>query len=77
MSHLRTFAATTSPHLPSARAFRVAEHRLDVLCDLIDQELRSGPMEDRELDDFVRKITCEVDQAMTEEACWFDEADFI
>lgn len=77
MNQLQRF--TTVPMAPqaSARAFRACEHRLDRLCDLIDEELRSGSMEDGELDEFVRKITCEVDQAMTEEGCWFDAADFI
>ena len=66
-----------SAHLPSARAFRNCEQRLDVLCDLIDEELRQGPIADGELEEFVRKITGEVDLAMTEEDCWFDQSDFI
>ncbi|MGV3486559.1 MAG: hypothetical protein ACO1RT_19230 [Planctomycetaceae bacterium] len=64
-------------HLSTAQAFRRCEQRLDVLCDLIDEELRNGQVGDRELEDFVKKITGEVDLAMSQEDCWFDEGGFI
>jgi hypothetical protein len=61
----------------AARGLRDCELRLEALCDLIDEELRSGSIGNAELLEYARRITGEVDRAMTEETRWFDESDFI
>lgn len=50
--------------------------RLDSLCDLIDEELHSGGVEDLALSEFTRRITGEVDHVMSFEDDWLGN-DFI
>ncbi len=59
-----------------ADAFRRIEMRLDSLCDLIDEELHSGGVEDLALSEFTRRITGEVDHVMSFEDDWLGN-DFI
>lgn len=66
-----------TPAKSLARVVSGSEQRLEALCDLIDEELRSGNIADAELDRYARRITSEVDRAMTEEIRWVDASDFI
>ncbi len=56
---------------------RGCEQRLDALCDLIDEELRTGAVGDRELSEYARRITGDVDQALAEETIWYGRDEFL
>ena len=77
MSNCRSRGFETPRFTGSAFAFRACEQRLDTLCDLIDEELRTGAIGGAALGEFARRITGEVDQVMAEETSWFDEAEFL
>ena len=56
--------------------FRKSEQRLEALSELLDEELYSGSVDDSRLAEFTKRITGDVDLALTEETCWFDAVEF-
>jgi hypothetical protein len=77
MNHSQTNRVEKPRSTTAAGAIRDCEQRLDALCDLIDEELRTGAIGDCKLSDYARRITGEVDQAMAEETNWCEAGEFL
>jgi hypothetical protein len=70
-------AVKLTPAKSISKVVTGTEQRLDALCDLIDEELRAGNIDEAEVDRYARRITSEVDRAMAEEIQWVDASGFI
>jgi|GEM_PF-3042162 len=71
------FSASTLTFGASTEMMEVTEHRLDALCELIDEEIRNGWIGDDELAIYARRIAGNVDQVLTEDICWISDDEVI
>ncbi len=72
MSQVRDLETETAFAASPSFTVHMIEERLDAVCDLIDEEIRSGGLGEKPLQSFTRRIAADIDEVMAQEERWIE-----
>ncbi len=75
MSNVKLHATNVENRTFGLSYFQKSEQRLEALTELLEEDL-CGLVDDARFEEFTKRITGNVDQALTEETCWFNTVEF-